>query len=109
MLFLQATSSHLSKARANIPTIVIFLTAGKQDPSANNLNRIKNRLQHPGVFTFVIPVGPNVDVNELRDFGNIQVVKQFTDLVPRVEGIAKSILSSKYKLLNYYCKRNKKF
>lgn len=82
----------------------MFLTAGKQDPRASTLDNVVHFLHHPDVFTFVITIGADVDLNEVKPVVQnndyLLIVRRFTDLVPRVNDIAKRVFSSKSLQLN---------
>jgi hypothetical protein len=97
---LEAARELVSKARPHFPTLVVLLTAGRQGPGAGSLITAAQPLRKPGVAIYAVSIGPETDDTELRQVvkkpQNLIKIKEFTDLRPKVQDVAKQVSTSMY-------------
>lgn len=73
---LKVASDLFQGTRNDVPKVVLFITAGKQNGAGRSLQDVAKAIRDTGVNIFVISVGPNADYGALRP-----VVQSQQDLV----------------------------
>jgi hypothetical protein len=94
-------SQIFTRARPQVPKVVVLVNGGKQGPEARRLDEYVKRLHNLGIKTFVVAAGPNTDYNQLRpaveNNRHMITVPLFTKLHQRAPGLANLIAASRFK------------
>lgn len=99
---LNIASQVFTRARPQVPKVVVLVSGGKQGPNARALDDAARRLRNLGIKTFVVAAGPNADYNQLRPVvesqRHITIVPAFPKLHQSAPGLAKLVAASKLHL-----------
>ena len=94
---LQQSVAVLRDARLGIPTVVILLTAGRQNSSTYRLRESVKPLRNLGSKVFVVSIGSRPDDQELLPVverpNDIIRVSAFDDLTSEIRTIARHIVN----------------
>ena len=95
---LRRSADIIKVARADVPKVVLLLTAGRQSPPRNTLLPSVKSLKDLGTSVFVIGIGSRPDGQELRSIveepGDVLRVSTFDDFSPsRTRQIARHIVN----------------
>lgn len=95
---LRRSADMMKVARADVPKVVLLLTAGRQSPPRNTLLQSVEPLKNLGTNVFVVGIGSRPDSQELRSIvdepGDVLMVSTFNDFSPsRTRQIARHIVN----------------
>jgi len=101
---LQEADKLLNEARQDVPKMVVLLTAGRDLPGAEEVERAVKPLQNKGAKVFIVTIGDKPDVQALTDAvekkDDLIQIPDFKQLGERVIPLAKYIIPRSGKLEN---------